>query len=160
MHDENSEKTIADLHGLGDDDPWDDRSEAAKTRDRLKRQLRNMLEKYVEDTPAPSFIDPPDDENPKIMDGVGKIFYRLAVSDSKLKALLAAEPSLVAVGLMARNTAGGCWIALNSARVARRIADTLTTQGFIISLQIVDAGGNSATHELSANQRTVFGGEE
>lgn len=148
----NDNKTIAELYEL-DDDPWDRRSEAMKVRDRFKRQLSDAMERL--ETSTPEFIDPPADENRQISESVGKIYHRLD-APCKLTDLIAAEPSLSMVACVARNTISGCWVALNSQSIAQRVFDSLTAQGFIIALQIVDANGNATTSTLNLERREAI----
>jgi type II secretory pathway predicted ATPase ExeA len=145
-----SEPTIGELHGLDATDPWDRRTPLQKTRDALRREIQELAAQLPR--PAIAFVDPADDEDQRI-DASKHLYHRLMISGQKLAAILRAEPSLVDLGIAARNTAAGCWIALTSQRIAQRLLNDLTTRGFVIALQLVDADGNLAAYTLLSDQQ-------
>lgn len=101
------------------------------------------------------FVDPSDDDNP-IIGGTGRIYYRISSDGHKLSELLRIEPSLRDVAVSARNHAGGCWVALNSQVVARRIVSTLNNHGMGAALELVDADGQPAPDLTEADYDTII----
>jgi hypothetical protein len=146
-----TKQTIAQLHHLDQNDPWDRRTEAQKALDIFRHVLRDSVHDPVVDTRP--FVDPPDDESLEIRDAPGRRFHRLAVCDLKLAALLTLEPSLVSIGVTARNTAEGCWVALTSFRVGSQVADRLRAQGLAVTLVAVSSDGQPMATMLSDEQR-------
>jgi hypothetical protein len=145
-----TKQTIAQLHGLDQTDPWDRRSDAQKARD-VRRSAQRDTMVQDQDADLATFGDPPDDESLKIRAAPG-MFYRLSVN-CKLAALLLLETSLISIGVTARNTAAGCWVAVTSRRVGGQVVDRLRARGLTAELALVDCAGQPMTATLSAEER-------
>lgn len=138
MPDSDLSPSIAQMYDLGELDPWDRRSEAQKRRDIIKAKLHQAMEAVADEVLA--FVDPPDNESFHISDDRQR-YYRITVLDQKLSNLVAIASDLPAIMIMAANRATGCWVALNSQRVARKILATLQMHGLSSELAVVDSQG-------------------
>jgi hypothetical protein len=113
--------------------------------DRMKKEGK------IPEVVASSFVDPEDDEDLTINSDVMSVFWRLVIPNKRLIDIVAEEPSITKLGLMARNNAAGCWIAFTSKKIAKRIADSLITKNIVVDCHLCDKKGNINGNNINVN---------
>lgn len=139
-----NETPIGELHGLLENDPWQNPSKAKTTEaDTIGKRIFDRLEKEGHFDEKP-FVDPPNDDDPTIVsEGVWTVFWRLTVDGRKLSEIIAMEPSIRKISMAFKNTSTGCWIAFTGKRIASKIETVLNAQGIVTSLLSCDGGATS-----------------
>lgn len=136
-----TDKTIAELVGIDQHDPWDRRSDDRKEIDaRRKVMIEAALAARDAAGKAP-FVDPPIDDS-LAFKGRGSYFARLKIPGHPLSEIIALEPSVRDVAIVMRNHTEGGWFIVNSRRVAQRLTISLCEKGFPVQLESVDETGN------------------
>jgi hypothetical protein len=102
--------------------------------DRMKKEGKIPENSPVVD--AASFVDPENDEDLTIDSDVMSVFWRLVIPNKRLIDIVAEEPSITKLGLVARNNTAGCWIAFTSKKIAKRIANSLMTKNIVVDCHL------------------------
>src|ERR1035437_650050 len=142
-------ESIAKLNNIEEVDGWAKPHSLKKiVQDTMQDAMDKIIDrmkkkgKIPEVVASSSFVDPEDDEDLTINSDVMSVFWRLVIPNKRLIDIVAEEPSITKLGLMARNNVTGCWIAFTSKKIAKRIADSLMTKNIVVDCHFCDKKGN------------------
>jgi hypothetical protein len=137
-----SEKSLAEIYGLTENDPWRNPTEDQLLREQKQKAL---YETAINKPPPLEFVftDPEDNDDLTVAKKNSQdLFWRVMVPGKRLIEIVDLDPYVHKLVLAYGNTTTGCWLAYTSRRVAIKFSNLLTGQSIAHDLHSCDIGGN------------------
>lgn len=145
-------KSLAELYGLDEDDPWkSEDSDEKKMQDKLAQKQTEFFDKLRKEgviqeqtsEKEEEFVDPPDDEDRTVAEKSSMtVFWRMVVPNRKLSEIIGFDVAFLKVAFTAKNNLAGCWVVFTSGKIAKRITTTLVANGIPAEVYLCDIKGN------------------
>jgi hypothetical protein len=127
IDDETSNKTIAELHDLDENDPWQspesDKKRLVDARKQLQDKIFDGIPQDAIDEPD-VFVDPEDDEDLTIhVESSLSLFWRMVVPNKRVIDIVDLDPNILKITMVAKNNIIGCCLRLQIEKLPNVLDD-------------------------------------